>query len=134
MSSRKRMALTIGLALFVFLVLAVPIVLRPIFGYPGPINYARWLVWSRSYKAEVLAQPTSANEELKHIEWDGWGYAGMDTTVYLVFDPTNALSRAEGHHPGKFSGIPCEVPLVKRLEDKWYTVQFYTETAWGSGC
>src|ERR1700730_5043287 len=41
---------------------------------------ARWLVRSHHYKEEVLAQPTAANGDLKHIEWDGWGFAGMDTT------------------------------------------------------
>ena len=123
-----------GLAFLVLLIATASVFLRPMFGYPQTINYARWLMWSRSYKAEVLAQPKSANEELKHIEWDGWGWAGMDTTVYLVFDPTDSLSRAEGHHPGKYNGIPCKVPFVKRLEDKWYTVQFYTDQQWRPGC
>ncbi len=100
------------------------------FPYPAPINYARWLIWSRSYKAEVLAGSDPANGELRHIEWDGWGWAGMDTTVYLVFDPTNSLSRATGPSPGKHAGIPCEIDRVKRLEDKWYTVQFYTDYDW----
>jgi hypothetical protein len=132
MFSRKRMAVTAGLALFVLLILAASVVLRPMFGYPRPINYARWLVWSRSYKAEVLAQPNSANEELKHIEWDGWGWAGMDTTVYLVFDPTESLSQAASNRrPGKYRGIPCEVFLVRRLESHWYTVWFYTNYEWG---
>ena len=135
MFSRKRMAVAVGLALFLLLILAASVVLRPMFGNPWPINYARWLVWSRSYKAEVLAQPDSANKELKHIEWDGWGWAGMDTTVYLVFDPTDSLSQAaNSHHSGKYSGIPCEVHLVRRLEDKWYTVQFYTNYDWRPGC
>jgi hypothetical protein len=51
----------------------------------------RWRVSSRSYKAKVLGQPASANAEFKHVEWDGWGWAGQDTTVYLVFDPKFAL-------------------------------------------
>jgi len=69
---------------------------------------------------------------LKHIEWDGWGWGGQDTTVYLVFDPTNSLSAAaKVGQPGKFSGIPCEVFLVHRLESQWYTVQFYTNEFWG---
>jgi hypothetical protein len=132
MFSRKRMAVTVGLALFVLLILAASVVLRPMFGYPRPINIARWMLWSHSYKAEVLAQPNSANEELKHIEWDGWGWAGMDTTVYLVFDPTDALSQAaSSRQPGKYSGIPCEVFLVRRLESRWYTVWFYTNYEWG---
>jgi len=86
------------------------------------------LVWSHWYKAEVLAQRDSATGELKHIEWDGWGFAGAgDTTVYLVFDPTDALSAAaQSHQPGKFGGLPCEVPFVRRLQSRWYAVRFYT--------
>ena len=96
-------------------------------------NAARWSLWSHWYKAEVLAQPEGANGELKHVEWDGWGFAGAgDTNVYLVFDPTNSLSgAARSHRPGKFNGIPCEVPLVSRLEDRWYAVLFYTDEGWG---
>jgi hypothetical protein len=136
MFQHKRMAVTVGLALFVLLILAASVVLRPMFGYPRPINYARWLLWSRSYKTEVLVQPSSANGELKHIEWDGWGWAGMDTTVYLAFDPSDSLSQAaSSRQPGKYSGIPCEVFLVRRLESRWYTVCFYTNYEWGRpGC
>jgi hypothetical protein len=76
----------------------------------------RWFVWSNGYKAKVMAQPTSANGELKHIEWDGWGWAGMDTTVSLVFDPTDSLAAAaQSHSSGKFNGIPCEVFRVRHL-------------------
>ena len=94
---------------------------------------ARWLIWSHEYKSEVLAQPACSNGELKHIEWDGWGFSGAgDTTVYLVFDPTDALSAAaRSHRPGKFGGLPCEVPLVRRLESHWYAVLFYTDEWWG---
>jgi len=93
---------------------------------------ARWLVRSHHYKAQVLAQPASASGELKHIEWDGWGWAGQDTTLYLVFDPTDSLSAAaKNRSPGKFSGIPCEVFRVRRLESHWYTAQFYTNEFWG---
>ncbi len=92
---------------------------------------ARWLIWSNDYKAKVLAQPATANSEMKHIEWDGWGWAGMDTTVYLVFDPTDSLSAAaQSHQPGKFNGIPFAVPLVHRMESHWYTVLFYTDESW----
>jgi hypothetical protein len=91
----------------------------------------RWPVGSERYKSEVLAQPTVTGE-LKHIEWDGWGWAAQDTTVYLVFDPTDSLATpARTHQPGKFGGIPCEVPVVKRLEKDWYLVQFYTDEWWG---
>ena len=95
---------------------------------------ARWLLWSRDYKSKVLAQPESTNGELKHVEWDGWGWVGMDTTVFLVFDPTDSLrAAAKSHRAGKFGGVPCEVPLVRRLESHWYSVRFYTDQVW-SGC
>jgi hypothetical protein len=94
----------------------------------------RWFAWSRDYKAHVLAQPASATGDLKHIEWDvsGWGPIGP-TIVYLVFDPTDSLSAAaQSDHPGRFSGVPCEVPRVQRLESQWYAVTFYTEESWGN--
>ena len=92
---------------------------------------AKWWLWSQSYKNEVLAQ-TPLTGELKHIEWDGWGWAGQDTTVYLVFDSTDSLSEpAWKHASGKFNGIPCEIDRVSQLESHWYTVQFYTNEFWG---
>lgn len=94
---------------------------------------SRWLVCSHDYKSKVLGQPTPENGELKHIEWDGWGWAGQDTTVFLVFDPTDSLSAAAGsHRPGKFTGIPCRVFSVHRLESHWYTAQFYTDESWNN--
>ena len=92
----------------------------------------RWFIQSGRYKTEILAQPNSTNGELKHAEWDGWGFAGAgDTVVYLVFDPNDSLAAAaKSHSPGKYSGIPCEVPNVRRLENHWYTVLFYTDTDW----
>ena len=85
-------------------------------------------MWSQRYKSEVLAQSGGTTGELKHIEWDGWGWAGQDTTVYLVFDSTDSLAVAAANHaPGKFNGTPCEVAQVRRLESHWYTVQFYTD-------
>ncbi len=96
-------------------------------------NAARWSLWSPLYKAEVLAQPAPANGELKHIEWDGWGLPGAgDTTVSLVFDPTDSLAAAaRRHQPGKFDGIPCTVRLVSHMQNRWYAVLFYTEQRWG---
>jgi hypothetical protein len=92
---------------------------------------ARWLLWSKDYKAKVLAQPDSANGALKHIEWDAWGDFGTDTPAYLVFDPSDSLlTAAVSRSPGKFSGIPCEVDRVRRLESHYYTVLFYTDTDW----
>jgi cell division protein FtsW (lipid II flippase) len=94
----------------------------------------RWFLWSGGYKAKVLAQPATANEELKHAEWDGWGFAGMDTTVFLVFDPTDSLAAALGTKPPiKARGLPCGVVRIHRLDRQWYAVLFYTDTYWGQG-
>ena len=102
-----------------------------IWNYSAAKTTARWLLWSRDYKSRVLSQPSSSSGELKHIEWDAWGWATIDTTVYLVFDPTNSLSLAASTHiSGKFAGIPCEVPNVSRLESQWYIVTFYTNQEW----
>lgn len=92
----------------------------------------RWLAHSQSYKAQVLSEPTPTDGSLKHIEWDAWGFAGVgDTTVYLVNDPTERLEEASKKGlPGKFRGIPCEAVRVRRLEDHWFTVLFYTDTDW----
>jgi hypothetical protein len=71
------------------------------------------------------------NGDLKHIEWDGWGFAGEESVVYLVFDPSDALSAvAPGKSPGKLAGIPCSVYRVRRFESHWYSVLFYTDTDW----
>ena len=92
----------------------------------------RWFASSHRYKAEVLTQPVLSGGSLRHIEWDGWGWAGQDTTVYLVFDPTDALSAAaRNHQPGKLDGLPCEVDSISKLEAHWYTVQFFTNELWG---
>jgi hypothetical protein len=125
---RRKRRLSWYVVLAAFIVISASLV----WNYSAIRNTVRWLVWSRDYKSKVLVQPASASGELKHIEWDGWGWAGQDTTVYLVFDPTDSLSMAaRSHQAGKLSGIPCEVFLVRRLESHWYTVQFYTNEYWG---
>lgn len=93
---------------------------------------ARWLIWSRHYKAEVLAQPRPMDGNLKHIEWDNWGFVPTGfTTAYLVLDPSDSLSAAANKQPtGKLDGIPCAVFDVKRLEKNWYAVVFYTDEDW----
>jgi hypothetical protein len=94
---------------------------------------ASWLLSSRRYKSDVLSQqPASSIGELKHIEWDGWGWAGQNTTVYLVFDPTDSLSLdAATHESGRFAGIPCKASTLSRLESQWYAVTFCTNQEWG---
>lgn len=93
----------------------------------------RWLLRSKEYKAKILAQPNPVAGELRHIEWDAWGFAGVgDTDAYLVFDPNDSLSpAAKSHSSGKFSGIPCKVYRIDRLESHYYAVLFYTDTNWG---
>lgn len=96
-------------------------------------DHVRWFFLSRSFKARVLAQPVSTKGNLQHVEWDGWGFAGIaDTTVFVVFDPDGLLKGAAGApSPVRASGLPCDVVSVRRLEDHWYAVLFYTETYWG---
>ncbi len=91
----------------------------------------RWLLWANKYKARALALGPPKDGDLQHMEWDVYGWVGMDTTVYLVFDPNDSLAAAaKGRTSGKFKGIPCEVPLVHRLERHWYSVRFYTSSFW----
>jgi hypothetical protein len=94
----------------------------------------KWLLFSRQYKQRVLARSDPPDGDFKHVEWDGWGWAGIDTTVYLVFDPADSLAAAaKSEDSGKFNGIPCEVPWVHRMASQWYTVMFYTDKNW-DGC
>ncbi len=90
-------------------------------------TFTRWFIWSRHYKNDVLEEPSQANGDLKHMEWDGWGWGGQDTTVYLVFDPTNSLAGdAQNDASGKLKGIPCEVSEVRRMDSHWYIVLIET--------
>ena len=94
---------------------------------------SRWLFLEKAYKADVLALPVPPNGDFRHVEWEGWGFAGAgNTTVYLVIDPSDSLAEpAENHLTGKFAGVSCPVYRVRRLEKYWYTVAFYTDTSWG---
>jgi hypothetical protein len=90
----------------------------------------RWLAHSEQYKAEVMTQPQPPNGELKHIAWDGWGLAGIETIAYLVFEPDSKLTTVPKTASGQYIGIPCAVWRVRRLEPHWYYVVFYTNTSW----
>jgi hypothetical protein len=120
------------LVLVVFWVVSAGIVKN----YSAVRDECRWLAWSHVYKREILAQSESAAGELKHVEWDGWGFPGAgNTIVYLVFDPTDSLGlAAKIHQSGMFSGIPCGVVMVHRLQTHWYSVRFYTQQVWAQDC
>jgi hypothetical protein len=90
----------------------------------------RWSLAGGGYRQQVIAQPTPPRSDLKHIEWGGWGWAGQNTTVFLVYDPTDKLARAVNTKPGKGAGIPCEVPSIRAPERSWYIVTFYTGADW----
>lgn len=93
---------------------------------------AKWLTWSYEYKQKVRSQPASPNGDLKHMEWDSSGFAGVaNNTVYLVFDPTDTLSAADrNNQTAKFNDVICKVRSIRRLEKHWYAVLFYTDQTW----
>jgi hypothetical protein len=94
---------------------------------------AWWFFDSRDYKTKVMAEPDSPDGLLKHIKWDSWGWATIDTVAYLVFDPNDSLSMAaDSHAPGKYPGLPCQVLRVRRMESHYYVVLFYTDQVWDS--
>jgi hypothetical protein len=130
-SVRKRKRLQASAALSLAAVIAISFsVLR----LQEPIRESlRWLLWSNRFKAELMASPAPPTGGLRHIEWEATGFAGVgNDTIYLVFDPKDALnSAARIGSPGKYTGLPCEVLKVRRLEAHWYSVRFYTDEAWG---
>ena len=92
----------------------------------------RWALFRGEFKEEVQSLPEPPNGELKHIDWDGWGFTGSETEVYLVFDPKDSLAGvAASGHPGKAGGVPCEFWEARRLEKSWYAVVFFTDQGWG---
>ena len=126
---RKRQSLSVVLALIAYcgsswLLWKSSMDLRPT---------ERWLLHSGTYKAEVLAQPSTQNGELRHVEWDSWGMFAQDTQAYLTYDPSSSLSHKDPV-TGKFGPLHCDVWRVQRLEDHWYSVTFYTNTGWESSC
>jgi hypothetical protein len=94
-------------------------------------SHLRWPFQSHEYKTKLLAQPVPTDDELRHIAWERYGWVTINTDIDLVYDPNDVLlNQLSTHDEGKFSGIPCPVRLVHRLEPHWFTVQFYTSTSW----
>ena len=93
----------------------------------------RWFFWSNQFKAELQQAPSPRPGELRHMVWEATGFGGVaNNTIYLVFDPSDALtSAARSGSAGKYVGVPCEVLKVRRLEKQWYSVRFYTDEVWG---
>jgi hypothetical protein len=88
-------------------------------------TFTRWTLFSHRYQNQVLAQPEPLDGSLKHMEWDGWGWAGMDFSVFLVFDPADSL--AEFAKAGRFGNVPrlpCDVSEIRQLGPHWYIVMF----------
>ena len=114
--------------------IVAPVLLAAIAAILAAVNSddAKWLVRGGEYKKNVLEQATGPRGEFKHIEWGGWGMAGQETTVFLVYDPGDNLAAAATGKPGKFEGIPCEVQSVRPLERNWYLATFYTNTDWNN--
>ena len=90
----------------------------------------RWWCWGGSYRRLVLAQP-GRDGELRHVEWDGWGMAGIETEAYLVFDPDGVVPSSAGlREGGRVRFIPCGVADTERLGARWAVVTMYTNTDW----
>ena len=67
------------------------------------------------------------------LEWDGWGFAGSDTKVYLVHDPEDRIRHMRRTKNGvRVEGLPCEIWKVRRLEKQWYSVVFFTNENWST--
>lgn len=89
--------------------------------------WARWLVASRQYTSLVLKQQPDPQTGLRHAEWDGWGWAGMDTSVELVYDPTDTLGREIKDNPkGRFAELAEKTASVQRLGPGWYSLTLYS--------
>lgn len=89
--------------------------------------WARWLVSSQQYTSLVMKQQPDPQTGLRYAEWDGWGWAGMDTSVELVYDPTDTLGREVKDNPeGRFAELAEKTAFVQRLGPGWYSLTLYS--------
>ncbi len=87
----------------------------------------RWAFHADLYKGQLLARHASIPSGLSYMQWDGWGFAGSDTFVFLVYDPGDRLKHVTRTGFGvKVEGLPCEVQEIRRLERGWYTAVPFT--------
>lgn len=88
---------------------------------------ARWIASSGRYKDLVLSQAPDPQTGLRSVEWDGWGWAGMDTSVELVYDPSDTLAHEIRYDPqGHFADVAQKTAFVQRLGRGWYSLTLYT--------
>lgn len=89
----------------------------------------RWALFSHKFKKEVLSQPVERSDELRHVEWDAWGWGPVgDFTAYVVFDPDDSLQSKA--HLTNIRGIPGDVLDVDRLGPRWYSVTLLGDDPW----
>jgi len=90
--------------------------------------WARWIVASQRYMCLVLKQQPDPQTGLRYAEWDGWGWAGTDTSVELVYDPTDTLGREIKLNPkGRFAAVAEKTAFVQRLGPGWYSLTLYAD-------
>lgn len=93
--------------------------------------WARWTIASSSYKSLVMQQTPDPLTGLRHAEWDGWGWAGMDTSVQLVYDPSGTLGAEIRHRSaGRFPEVARKTASVQRIALGWYSLTLYTNEEW----
>ncbi len=90
--------------------------------------WARWLIASGRYTNLVLQQKPDPQTGIRYVEWDAWGWAGMDTSVELVYDPTDTLAHEIKYNPkGHFAEIAEKTNSVQQLGRGWYSLTLYTD-------
>ncbi len=83
-----------------------------IWSFDGSLRRSiKWVAASSHLKKVVLDQPPTKDGSLKHVEWESWAFPGAGaTTVYLAFDPSDALAGGTGsRRPVRPPGLPCKV-------------------------
>lgn len=90
---------------------------------------ARWLIESGNYQDMVLRQAPDPISGLRHAEWDGSGWAGMDTSVELVYDPSDSLAK-DLNANDRYAEVAAKAAHVQRLSRNWYSVTLFTSETW----